>query len=383
VGQIAGDSATRNDSTTHAFRFTPGQGMRDLGTLGGRKSSAYGINNLGEVVGESDFQLVNNPSTTAFVLPGTSLTGTHAFLWTEAKGMKDLGHLGGGYSIAQAINNNGEVVGYSTLPGGTRRAFRWSSFGGMKDLNTLLPSGSGWVLTEANDINDRGQVVGNGLHNGKSRAFRFTLPTATVLQADFDSDTFGPPKPAQKVGTVWVEPVDGTVSVIDAPMPDAPNKHWVRIGSPTVRSSLKGEFAGFNGDGSGNYTLTATMFIRNGTDTVTLQFEPGAFGPLSYLHFLHLDFTPQGDVQIDDGPKFGNYPKDLPFQIRVNLVINGGAAGIARISLSGGGASGNTEYTLPNQSLTFGRRFGAIRFWMVDGPGEFFVDNIVVTRRDL
>ena len=27
----------------------------------------------------------------------------------------DLGNLGGGYSIAQAINNNGQVVGYSQL----------------------------------------------------------------------------------------------------------------------------------------------------------------------------------------------------------------------------------------------------------------------------
>ena len=47
----------------------------------------------------------------------------------------------------------------------------------MKDLNALLPRGSGWVLNNAWDINDKGQITGNGLHNGNARAFRLTPPS--------------------------------------------------------------------------------------------------------------------------------------------------------------------------------------------------------------
>jgi probable HAF family extracellular repeat protein len=168
AGQIAGESQTQNGGT-RAFRFTEGVGMVDLGTLGGSKSSAYGINDAGQVVGESDtgFVIVTEP-----IVQGFTLFGTHAFLWTEGSGMTDLDHLGGGDSRAEAVNNHGVVVGVSELPNGTSHAFRWTSSEGMIDLNTLLPSGSGWVLISAYDINDKGQITGDGRLNGQERAFR-------------------------------------------------------------------------------------------------------------------------------------------------------------------------------------------------------------------
>jgi probable HAF family extracellular repeat protein len=168
AGQIAGESQTQNGGT-HAFRFTEVVGMVDLGTLGGSKSSGYGINDSGQVVGESDTGFI---ITTEPIVQGFTLFGTHAFLWTEGAGMVDLGHLGGGDSQAHAINNHGVVVGTSELPNGTSHAFRWTSAEGMVDLNTLLPSGSGWVLIEAWDVNDKGQITGDGLHDGQGRAFR-------------------------------------------------------------------------------------------------------------------------------------------------------------------------------------------------------------------
>ena len=33
------------------------------------------------------------------------------------------------------------------------------------------PAGSGWSLSRAQDINDRGEIVGRGIHNGAQRAF--------------------------------------------------------------------------------------------------------------------------------------------------------------------------------------------------------------------
>lgn len=177
-GQVAGESKIGSGSKTHAFRHTEGAGMLDLGTLqGGTSSSAFGINDAGQVVGESDTGPVTAPFSRFGAFP--DLFGTHAFLWTQGAGMIDLGHLGGGHSTALAINNTGVVVGTSTIANGTSRAFRWTQPDGMVDLNTLLPPNSGWVLDIAHDVNDRGQIVGEGLHNGQRHAFRYNPPELT------------------------------------------------------------------------------------------------------------------------------------------------------------------------------------------------------------
>jgi len=191
TGQVAGYSGTRNDTTSLAFRYTSSVGMVSLGTLGGPSSHGYGINDTGRVVGESDTVELHHGKRSA---PGITTDRTvHAFLWTEGVGMADLGALSGnssifgrGNSTAMAINNNSVVVGFSTLgpmEGGTKHAFRWTKEEGMIDLNTLLPIGSGWVLTEAIDINDKGAITGTGLHNGKRRAFRMFHHPVGVVKA--------------------------------------------------------------------------------------------------------------------------------------------------------------------------------------------------------
>jgi probable HAF family extracellular repeat protein len=44
----------------------------------------------------------------------------------------------------------------------------------MLDLNNLTPPDSGWLLTEAKDINDAGQIVGIGIVDGRQHAFLLT-----------------------------------------------------------------------------------------------------------------------------------------------------------------------------------------------------------------
>jgi probable HAF family extracellular repeat protein len=97
--------------------------------------------------------------------------------------VRDLGVLAGDLlSYARAINNRGQVVGRNngdgeglTLYGDDvrNRAWLWES-GRMTDLNSLIPPGSGWRLESANDINDRGQIVGVGTLGGRQRAFLLT-----------------------------------------------------------------------------------------------------------------------------------------------------------------------------------------------------------------
>jgi probable HAF family extracellular repeat protein len=76
-------------------------------------------------------------------------------------------------SWAFGINNQGVVIGYCDRDDERYRAFIHRD-GRMIDLNTLIPADSGWVLETANDINDRGQIVGRGKHNGIRRAFLLT-----------------------------------------------------------------------------------------------------------------------------------------------------------------------------------------------------------------
>lgn len=77
--------------------------------------------------------------------------------------LTDLGDLpgGGDQSSAYGINDAGQVVGYSTATTGAR-AFLWSASGGMQDLNDLIDPASGFTLTNARGINAGGQIAGYG-----------------------------------------------------------------------------------------------------------------------------------------------------------------------------------------------------------------------------
>lgn len=129
-------------SSGRAFVYEDGV-MRMLGTLGGSESFSQAINDRGQVVGYSRV---------------AGDTAIHGFLY-EAGVMKDLGTLPGAIdSHAVDINNRGVVVGYASSNfGGNPVAFVYDGA-----LRTLLPGGGCCTVPTA--INDHGAVV--GVHNG-------------------------------------------------------------------------------------------------------------------------------------------------------------------------------------------------------------------------
>ena len=96
-----------NAGPAFAEAASPGYSVRDLGTLGGSYSYAFGISPDGDVVGAS-----------------ATAGQDHAFLWRNGT-MTDLGTLAGsdGSSAARGVNRRGEVVGQSSTSDGQSQPF--------------------------------------------------------------------------------------------------------------------------------------------------------------------------------------------------------------------------------------------------------------------
>jgi probable HAF family extracellular repeat protein len=135
----------RDLSTNRAFIWDSTKGFRELDGLEPFMSSGTAINNVGQVVG--------------FSMRGAH--STSAFLWTENGGVQFLGTLLGDVvdglneSYAWDINDAEQVVGESIAwPGNVRHAFIWDKSHGMCDIGTLGDD------SYAKAINEAGWVVG-------------------------------------------------------------------------------------------------------------------------------------------------------------------------------------------------------------------------------
>lgn len=181
-GQVAG-SASYDDPLTGshntAFLWDAVHGMTILGVGSAYSDSqATAVNDAGEVVG-SQWNTLNG------ILA--------AFRWTPASAnglsgsFTDLGTLPGDTdSSAAAINNVGQIVGYSSYGdewGYYPHAFNWDASGGMESLQNQVLPGSDAILQFAEAINDRGAIAVDGYDSqGISLAYLLTpIPPGTPL----------------------------------------------------------------------------------------------------------------------------------------------------------------------------------------------------------
>ncbi len=117
-------------------------------------SDAFAVNDLGHIVGQAEY----------------SASKYHAAAWVDGQ-IYDLHRASlGRDSSAWGINNVGQVVGW--LGDGrtlfVRQAFLWEQQGGMRTLDSLAPPRlrKNWSITMAHDINDAGQIAAYGVEAG-------------------------------------------------------------------------------------------------------------------------------------------------------------------------------------------------------------------------
>jgi probable HAF family extracellular repeat protein len=186
---IAGYSPNSEWDKAEAFRWTEDEGMIGLGHLIGGESDPYS-----EAMGTN----IDGTVIVGMSWDGESQGDNKAFYWTEDGGMINLGTLGGKHSTAYDVSPDGSVaVGEAATGEGAFNveAFRWTVETGIEPLG-FLPGGSDNNSVAYSASNYGKMIVGFGKGSSGFQAFIWTEDNgmqylAEVLETDYGLDLTG------------------------------------------------------------------------------------------------------------------------------------------------------------------------------------------------
>ena len=191
MGVLSGDFFARANALNDA-----GQVVGSSGGWGGNRAVLFdegSITILNTDMATGRFNSYAEDINSSGVVVGQGSPGG-AFLWTPttrngAIGTKsDLPPLNGSVGVLK-INDSGQVTGSVFDFMSPPRPFLYSD-GQVIEPNSLLPPDSGWTIRNLNGINNLGQIIGSGLHDGALSGFLLTPEGAGVdlLPTSFERD---------------------------------------------------------------------------------------------------------------------------------------------------------------------------------------------------
>jgi probable HAF family extracellular repeat protein len=207
MAMIVGESLSA-EGPTHAFLYDGS--LHELGGLGGDHAGANAINALGEVAGYAS--TADGMDHAVLWVPNTAKPGS----WT----LRDLGMLPGDIgSVAQGVNDQGQVVGYRNDADDLGRAFLWTPSSPGSSTGTMIALGAlpGETYASAYAINAGGAVVGEAKVGENAHAF--------LWQPAVPNGTSGTMTDLGTLGGDWSRATDinaagDVVGVAEAPAPD-------------------------------------------------------------------------------------------------------------------------------------------------------------------
>jgi probable HAF family extracellular repeat protein len=169
-GQVIGNSVDGGNS--RAFVWQDGRAI-DLGTLGGWYTYAWDINDEGVIVGISE----------------TVREQRFPFVWKDGVMTALYDHPSEPHEgVAYGINNEGQVVGqlYAKQDAEGARAFSWRE-GAFTPLP--VPAAQNWLGSTAWDVNEDGEIVGEGQREQGGVAVLWSSGGTAALQTSANSQS--------------------------------------------------------------------------------------------------------------------------------------------------------------------------------------------------